>query len=91
MTSSRGARSWRLVRSAVALTAIGLALPAAASAAGSDTYIVQLKDEPLASYTGGKPGIPATSPKVTGHKLKVDSAPGRSTIAPTWPAARGRS
>jgi hypothetical protein len=75
MTISRGARSGRLVRSAIAFTAVGLALPAIA-AAGTDTYIVQLKDEPLASYTGGTQGIPATSPKVTGNKLKVDSAPG---------------
>jgi subtilisin family serine protease len=76
MTNSRGARSGRLVRSAIAVTAIGLALPAAAAAAGTDTYIVQLKDAPLASYTGGTKGIPATSPKVTGNKVKVDSAPG---------------
>src|SRR3954453_18650380 len=60
----------------LALAAIGLTLPAAAAAAGTDTYVVQLKDEPLASYTGGKQGIPATSPKVTGNKLKADSAPG---------------
>ena len=76
MTNSGGARSGRLVRFAIALTAIGLALPAAAAAAGTDTYIVQLKDKPLASYTGGKQGIPATSPKVTHNKLKPDSAPG---------------
>src|SRR5215212_4994447 len=73
MNSSRGVRSGRLVRFAIAAAAIGLALPAAAEA---DTYIVQLKDAPLASYTGGKQGIPATSPKVTGNKLKADSAPG---------------
>src|SRR3954453_22477818 len=60
----------------LALAAIGLTLPAAAAAAGTDTYVVQLKDEPLASYTGGKQGIPATSPEVTGNKLKADSAPG---------------
>ncbi len=76
MTNSRGSRSGCLVRSAIAVTAIGLALPAAAAAAGTDTYIVQLKDKPLASYTGGTKGIPGTSPKVTGNKLKVDSAPG---------------
>ena len=74
MTSSRGARSGRLVRSATAVAALTLALPGVARAA--DTYIVQLKDEPLASYTGGQQGIPATSPKVTGNKLKADSAPG---------------
>jgi subtilisin family serine protease len=73
MNTSRGAHVGRLVRCAIAGTAIGFALPAAAHA---DTYIVQLKDEPLASYTGGKQGIPATSPKVTHHKIKADSAPG---------------
>src|SRR4051794_23809628 len=74
MITSRGARSGRLVRSAFATAAIALALPGVARAA--DTYVVQLKDDPLASYTGGKQGIPATSPKVTGNKLKADSAPG---------------
>ncbi|HWK30301.1 MAG TPA: S8 family serine peptidase [Solirubrobacter sp.] len=64
----------RFVRFAAAATAAGFALPAAAQAAG--TYIVQLKDDPLASYTGGTNGIPGTSPKVTGRKLKPDSAPG---------------
>jgi hypothetical protein len=75
MTNSRGARSGRRVRSAIAFTALGLALPAVA-AAGADTYIVPLTDAPLASYTGGAKGIPGTSPKVTRNKLKVDSAPG---------------
>src|SRR3954454_18842016 len=74
MIISRGARSGRLVRTAFAAAAIALALPGVARAA--DTYVVQLKDEPLASYTGGKQGIPATSPKVTGNKLKADSGPG---------------
>jgi subtilisin family serine protease len=73
MIISRGARGRRLVRLTIAGAAIGLGLPAAAQA---DTYIVQLKDKPLASYTGGKQGIPATSPKVTHNKLKADSAPG---------------
>ena len=73
MLNPRGARSGRLVRFAVAASAALLAAPAAASA---DTYIVQFKDAPLASYTGGKQGIPATSPLVTGRKLKADSANG---------------
>src|SRR3954470_3721699 len=68
----RGARTGRLVRCAVAASAALAAAPAAASAA--DTYIVQLKDAPLASYTGGKQGIRGTSPLVTGNKPKVDSA-----------------
>src|SRR3954469_18779136 len=70
----RGARTGRLVRYALAASAALAAAPAAASAA--DTYIVQLADAPLASYTGGKQGIPGTSPLVTGRKLKVDSATG---------------
>src|SRR3954447_13768787 len=70
----RGARTGRLVRYALAASAVLAAAPAAASAA--DTYIVQLADAPLASYTGGKQGIPGTSPLVTGRKLKVDSANG---------------
>ncbi len=76
MHESRGARPGRLVRSAVAVAAVALALPAGAQAAGAKTYIVQLKDAPLASYTGGVKGIRGTSPKVTGRKLKVDSANG---------------
>src|SRR3954451_343430 len=74
MLNLRGARSGHLVRTALAASAALLVAPAAASAA--DTYIVQLKDAPLASYTGGKQGIPGTSPLVTGRKLKADSANG---------------
>src|SRR4051794_29982366 len=74
MLNLRGARTGHLVRCALVASAALMAAPAAASAA--DTYIVQLKDAPLASYTGGKQGIPGTSPKVTGNKLKADSANG---------------
>src|SRR4051794_41838646 len=74
MLNLRGARSGRLVRCALAASAALAVAPATASAA--DTYIVQLAEAPLASYTGGKQGIPATSPLVTGRKLKVDSANG---------------
>src|SRR3954452_20158104 len=91
MIISRGARSGRLVRTAFAVGAIALALPGVARAA--DTYVVQLKDAPLASYTGGKRGIPATSPKVTGNKLKADSAPGldyRSFLAARQKAVLNR-
>ena len=93
MTISSGARSARLGRAMLAVAAIGLALPAAAAAAGTDTYIVQLKDDPLASYTGGQQGIPGTSPKVTGNKLKADSAPGldyRSFLAARQKTVLGR-
>ncbi|TMM00521.1 MAG: S8 family peptidase [Actinobacteria bacterium] len=48
------------------LAATGL-LPAAADAA-TRTYVVQLKAAPLASYTGGRAGLPATSPKETGDR-----------------------
>src|SRR5690348_1078962 len=74
MLNPRGAHTGRLVRCALAASAALVMAPAAASAA--DTYIVQLKDAPLASYTGGKQGIPGTSPLVTGNKLKADSANG---------------
>jgi hypothetical protein len=64
MTNPRGAYSWRLVRCALAATAALLAVPGIAQAA--DTYIVQLKDEPLASYTGGisaRCRMPGTCPR----------------------------
>src|SRR3954447_21606495 len=56
--------------------AVAPAVPAGARAAGTDTYIIQLTDAPLATYDGGTKGIPGTSPSVTGRKLKADSAPG---------------
>src|SRR4051812_37739555 len=74
MFNLRGAHTGRLVRCALTASAALAVAPAAASAA--DTYIVQLKAAPLASYTGGQQGIPATSPLVTGRKLKADSANG---------------
>jgi hypothetical protein len=39
-------------------------------------YIVQLADAPLATYTGGVPGLAATNPG--GSKLDVNSAPARA-------------
>src|SRR3954464_2121777 len=66
----------------------------AASAADTDTYIVQLKAAPLASYTGGTQGIPGTSPLVTGRKLKADSANGldyRSFLASRQKAVLDRA
>jgi len=74
MTNRRGARCGRFVRFALAGSAALLVAPGVARAA--DPYIVQLQDEPLASYTGGTKGIPGTSPQVTGRKLKTDSANG---------------
>ena len=63
---------------AVALTAAGLtSLPASASAAPAGSgptarYLVQLAEEPLATYTGGVPGIAATKP-ADGAKLNRTS------------------
>lgn len=65
---SRGALRRIALLASVPL-AVALGAPAlAAAAAGPQTYIVQLKAPPVASYTGGTQGIPATSPKVTGQR-----------------------
>lgn len=32
-------------------------------------YVVRLKDDPVASYTGGMKGLAPTSPAVTGRRL----------------------
>lgn len=63
---------------AVALTAAGLtSLPGSATAAPTSSgptarYLVQLAEEPLATYTGGVPGIAATKP-APGGKLNRTS------------------
>src|SRR4029453_4974081 len=75
MTSRPGGRPARAASLACAVSAALLVAPGVAWAA-DDTYIVQLTDAPLASYTGGTKGIPGTSPQVTGRKLKLDSANG---------------
>ena len=62
---------WRVV--AVVVLAAALA-PSAAAAAATKRYVVQLKVDPLASYRGGRPGLPATSPRVTGRKLDRSAA-----------------
>src|SRR3954466_12141351 len=50
-------------------------VPMAHAATPTQTYIVQLKAAPLASYTGGARGLRATSPLATGQrKLNVRSA-----------------
>lgn len=59
---------------------ITAALEAAKKAKGADGrahVVVQLKDEPLATYTGGIAGLAATSPKVTGAK-QLDTGSARS-------------
>src|SRR5437763_3035896 len=72
-----------------AIAAVGL-LPAAASAAGTRTYIVQLKAAPLASYTGGKRGLSATSPKVTGRR-KLDTTTSAAKTYTSYLAGRERA
>jgi subtilisin family serine protease len=63
------------------VVALAVALPvmaagrssAAKSAPSSGEYIVQLSSPPVASYRGGKQGLPATSPKRTGRKINSNS------------------
>jgi subtilisin family serine protease len=91
-------RSHRLTKLVAPLAAVALimATPQAAlaerpdvgpmpgPAAESDTglWVVTLEDPALASYTGGLPGLAATSPQATGHeKLDVSSAESRAYLA----------
>ncbi|HSN76684.1 MAG TPA: S8 family serine peptidase, partial [Anaerolineae bacterium] len=54
----------------------------AAEAAGPALYIVQLQDASLASYTGGIPGLRATSPEATGApKLDANSPASRAYLS----------
>ena len=76
--------------STVAAIAVSALLPAAASAAASRTYIVQLKAAPLASYTGGKRGLSATSPKVTGRR-KLDITTSAAKTYTSYLAGRERA
>jgi subtilisin family serine protease len=69
-----GDRVWVALLIAIAL----LVAPATAGAAGTAKYIVTLKAKPLASYTGGVSGIPATSPRRTGQRLSTTSAASRA-------------
>ena len=64
-TPSRGALA--------ALFVLPLLCAPAASAAERHGYVVQFKAAPVASYTGGTHGIPATSPKATGQRLSRSS------------------
>jgi putative cell wall-binding protein/subtilisin family serine protease len=65
-----------LATSALVAAPLAVSLPASAQTGsdggGSQTYIVQLADAPLASYDGGTNGIPGTKPGV-GEKVDVDS------------------
>jgi hypothetical protein len=67
---------------AAALTLIAATVGAGTgTAAAGDTYIVQLADPPLASYTGGLAGLAATNPAALGQ-VKLD---------PKSPASRAYS
>lgn len=79
MTQPHPRRGARIVAlAAVATVASPLALSATAAPQlqvdeTRKTYIVQLDDQPVASYDGGTKGIPATKP-APGQKLKAKSA-----------------
>jgi len=66
-------RGGRARHGAVALVALAAAVcalvaaPAGAAAATTRTYVVELVAPPLASYTGGRAGIPGTSPRRPGQ------------------------
>jgi subtilisin family serine protease len=65
----------RLGGTSILATAMVLWAAASAAAVSPKTYIVQLHAAPLASYTGGHSGLPATSPKATGaRKLNTRSS-----------------
>jgi subtilisin family serine protease len=77
--------------SATSLVAIFVLTTAgAADAASPSTYVVQLKAPPLASYTGGRGGVPATSPKVTGAR-RVDTRSQASAEYTSYLARRQRA
>ena len=59
-----------LHRTALALGLVALACGAVAQTTPQKTYIVQLVDAPVASYTGNVPGYAATKP-ATGRKLDL--------------------
>ena len=47
--------------------------------AAPERYVILLQDEPVASYSGGVPGLEATSPRVTGaRKLDVNDPASRA-------------
>jgi subtilisin family serine protease len=67
---------------AAVLVALALPATAAARAGTGDAYVVQLKAPPLASYHGGRQGLPATSRASTGDR-RLDT---RSTAARSYRA-----
>jgi subtilisin family serine protease len=89
MRCRRGALH-RLRTPAFAVVVAATMLPTAAQAASGRQYIVQLKAPPLASYTGGRSGIPATSPKATGQR-KLSTTSGAARQYRTYLADRERS
>ncbi|MEX0673464.1 MAG: S8 family serine peptidase [Gaiellaceae bacterium] len=68
---------------AAALTLIAATVGAGTgTAAAGDTYIVQLADPPLASYTGGIAGLAATNPAARGEvKLDATSPASKAYLA----------
>ena len=68
---------------AAALTLIAATVGAGTgTAAAGDTYIVQLSDPPLASYTGGIAGLAATNPAALGQvKLNPTSPASQAYLA----------
>ncbi|WP_431473176.1 protease inhibitor I9 family protein [Ornithinimicrobium sp. W1665] len=82
MTSPR--RGARIAAFATAATVVVSPLAMSATAApelqldqSRKTYIVQLDDAPIASYTGGVAGIPATKP-AKGEKVDTESRNARA-------------
>ncbi len=74
---------WRIlaVLALAAAVATTLASAQAGAAAGTDRYIVQLTDPPLASYRGGIAGLAATNPAATGVvKLDPTSAASKAYV-----------
>jgi subtilisin family serine protease len=61
---------------AMAVSYVGPAQAAPPAPTGTDVYIVQLAGDPIASYRGGIPGLPATRPA---KGKKVDTRSGAAT------------
>src|SRR3954447_8440691 len=64
---------------AAAVASLLVAATPAHAAAGARSYVVELKAAPLASYTGDRRGLAATSPLSTGaRRLNTRSAAARA-------------
>ena len=75
----RADRPHHLIAPLVAALVLAAAGAPVAAAAEAPAYVVGLKAPPLASYTGGRAGIPATAPQVTGaRRLDVRTAAARA-------------